>query len=449
MKKIKKLCKSMVQSVTVPVLAWCLGRLDGRRWVPVFYFFLPRQNTNVIQVLHVLHKIQVETARRIVVVSPWLFWPWDTAKDPFFTSFIKGLNPKIRYIWIPRWVERFACGFTLGLWRLLQIRDALFRPMGLNSTIRFTSYSTLDHTDILNHGSRVAVHIPKSHEHTLQRRLHDLGVSSHDWFVCVHAREHGWHRDMKADDLKLCPGFRHEEGDHRNVAIRDYFPAIDYITSRGGLVVRLGDPSMVRVKGIDGVIDYPFTEHKSLPMDLYLVSRCRFLLGCTSGVSSGFPAAFGTPLLITNFPGPVFSARFPYSNTLVLLKHMVERDSGRHLRLEEMFHPSVSTLNDSIMLEAMGYRWVSNSPEDILKATEEMLHLIESDAFDSPRSSVQELFHQYRLRALDSLWSPSEGRGNPRWSNVRTTGSRLSATFASRHFEAEGSELSAMEMIQS
>ncbi len=423
--------------MTGPALVRIMRYLDGRRWIPVFYFLLPRQNTNAIQTLHVLHNIQTKTGRTVIVISAWPFWPWDTAKDPLFNSFIRGLNPRIRYVWIPAWLQGLFYSATLQVWRLLQVQEALFRPMGLNSTVRFTSYTTLDHTDILNRGGHVAFHIPESHESVLESKLKELGVSPSDWFVCIHAREHGWLRDMGAYALKAPSEYSHNQEDHRNVDIRDYFPAIEYITAQGGKVIRMGDPSMTRVNGIDGVIDYAFSEDKNLPMDLYLVSRCRFVLGCTSGFSGSFPHAFNVPLLITNFPGPVFTARFPGSNTIVLLKHMAEKDSGRYLNLPEVFHPGIRIMNDSVKFEEMGYQWISNDPADILEAAREMLHLVETNSFDGPMTTEQELFHRYRLDALDSIWSPEEGVGKPRWSNVRSAESRISATFAARYFRRE------------
>lgn len=414
--------------------------LDSRAWVPIFYFSLPRQNTNALQTLHVLHKIQVETNRKVIVISTWPFWPWETEKDPSFTSFIYGLNPNIRYFWIPGGLERLVYRVTLQVWRFIQVHEILFRPMDLHSTIRFTGYSTLDHTDIINSGPKVSFHIPKSHKNGFEKKLEELGISPDDWFVCVHAREHGWFKETNAYQLEHPANYRHEQEDHRNVDVRDYLPAIKYITSKGGKIVRMGDPSMTRLPEINGVIDYPFTEHQSLPMDLFLVSRCHFILGCTSGFSGSFPLPFAKPLLITNFPGPVFTARFPYSNTIVMLKHMVEESNGRYLGLRETFNPDIGTMNDSLMFGDLGYQWVSNSPDDILEASKEMLKLIETDSFDAPKTIEQQLFHQYRLEAINSIWSPSTQLGNPRFSNVQSAESRISAAFAKRYFAAENLE---------
>jgi putative glycosyltransferase (TIGR04372 family) len=434
MHALKRLYKKTVGSITVPVLEGFLRLAGGLPWFPVFYFFLPRQNTFGVQFIHILNNIQVRTGRTIIVVSTWPFWPWDTAKDAGFTSFVHGLSPRIRYIWIPIWLETLLHRVIMAVWRALQIADVLIRPMGLNATIRYRPLSTIEHTDLVNEGPRISLRIPESHLTTLEEGLQDLGVAPDEWFVCVHAREQGWFKNLKAGDIQYPAGYRYEQEDYRNVDIEDYLPAIDYIKSQGGMVVRMGDPSMKRLSGIDRVIDYPFTEHRSIPMDLFLVSRCRFVLGCNSGFSSSFPTPFDTPTLVTNYGGSASTARWPYSNTLFLLQAMKLKETGRVLNLEEMFHPSVCMIQDGLRFEEMGYEWLSNTPEDILEATKEILELVNTGAFDSPRTREQEMFHQYRLNALDAIWSKSERRGHIRFSNVSSSESRISAVFAARYF---------------
>ena len=408
--------------------------------MPIFYFTLPPMNTNALQVLHVLHKIQVTTGRRVIAITPWPFWPADTAKEKFFNSFVRGLTPGIRYVWIPKRVQRFLQWTVETAARLLQTYGTIYMPVGVNSTIRYLSPSTLDHTDILNDGARVSFRTPSYHEDDMDSRLRDLGIPHDAWFVCAHAREHGWLTQINAYDLKIPANYQHEQEDHRNVDIEDYLPAIDYITGMGGLVVRMGDPSMKPMNGVPGVIDYPFTEHKSMPMDLHLVSRCRFVLGCNSGFSGSFPHPFDTPLLITNAAPIVNSARFPYSNTLFLFNDILKKDSGRRLGLPEMFTPEILTANQIIQFDSLGYKWGSNTPEEILEATKEMLQLVEANGFNSPRTPEQDLFHSYRLEAIDSLWSRSDQKGDSRYAKLRTSESRISATFASRHFAGDKPE---------
>ena len=67
-------------------------------------------------------------------------------------------------------------------------------------------------------------------------------------------------------------------------------------------------PSMQPFTEVEGVLDYPFTSKSNLMMDLYLVSKCKFVIGCESGFSTNFPVAFGTPLVVTNLTSSLITA---------------------------------------------------------------------------------------------------------------------------------------------
>lgn len=370
-------------------------------------------------------------------MTRWPFWPAATAKDEFFVSFIRGLTPGLGYIWIPVWLQVVIRNLVNLAARLALNVEGQFRPAGLNSTIRYSAGSTFEAVDILNHGERVALQIPKSHELELESQLKALGVPADAWFVCVHAREHGYAMEIKPYRHKIPPSYRHEQEDHRNVDIMDFFPAIDYIKSMGGMVVRMGDPSMTPIGTIDGVIDYPFTEYWSMPMDLYLISRCRFVLGCNSGFSWCFPHCFDKPVLVTNISCSSNTACWPYSNNIFLFMHAVENSSGRVISPKEMCHPSLAAINpdmdDTVSFDSLGYRWQPNSPDEILEAVQEMFQLTETDSFDNPRTAEQELFHLYRREILDYLWPPN-GTGIGKYAKIKSSQSRISATFAARHF---------------
>ena len=328
------------------LLRLCSKLIDGRSRLPIIQFLLmDRFNTTALEMMHALQKIQETTGRRVIVITSWPFWPESSSKDTFYVSFIKGLTPGLNLVCIPSWLQAAIRNFVSLSARLLMHVEGLSNPAGLNSTIRYRPGSIFENVDILNHGDRAVLQIPKSHVPVFESRLKDLGVSRDSWFVCVHAREHGYAKVLKPYNHKTPYSYHHEQEDHRNVDIKDFFPAIEYIKSMGGIVVRMGDPTMTPIGDIDGVIDYPFTEHWSLPMDLYLVSKSRFVLGCNSGVSWCFPHCFNKPVLATNLSCASNTACFPYSNNIFLFMHAVEKKTGRIVSPKEMCHPSLYAIN--------------------------------------------------------------------------------------------------------
>ena len=431
----RSIYKRVVRSITVPLLTRLLAFLDGKRWMPVFFLLLTRMNTNDLMLLQVLHNIQVKTGRKVFIISAWPIWPLETGKDPFIRSFITELTPKISYLWIPGWLHILIRRYTPLILRVLQVQNILNRPMGLNATFRFTDSSTMFGTDILSQGSRALLKIPKSHEHVLEGRLRQLGVGAGRWYVCVHARENGWTNYTRAYGLKNPTGYRLENDEYRNVDIKTYIPAIHHIIDMGGIVVRMGDPSMEPMDGIDGLIDYPFTPQRSLPMDLYLVANSRFVIGCEAGFTSNFPVAFGPPLLLTNLSSTAMTANWPYDNTRVLMKPVREVASGRILDLRERSQPRLLIHHTGAFRE-MGYQWLPNTPEDILEATKEMLALVESDSFGAPMTEEQEYFDGCAKEALSILIQPGTIT-NVKWSYQTDFHSRVSSTFASRYYREE------------
>ena len=436
MKILLSIYKRAVRSITVPLLTRLLVFLDGKRWMPVFFLLLTRMNTNDLMLLQVLHNIQVKTRRKVFIISAWPIWPLETGKDPFIRSFITGLTPKFSYLWIPGWLHKLILRYTPMIFRVFQVQDILNRPKGLHATFRFTDHSTMFATDILSHGGRALLKIPKSHEHVLESRLRELGVGAGRWYVCVHARDNGWTSQKRPYGLKNPSGYQLENDEYRNVDIKTYLPAIQHIIEMGGIVVRMGDPAMEPMDAIEGLIDYPFTPQRSLPMDLYLVANSRFVIGCEAGFSSNFPVAFGPPLLVTNLSVTAVTAYWPYDNTRVLMKPVEELATGRILDLQERSDPRL-VIHHTGAFRDMGYQWLPNTPEDILEATKEMMSLVEHDAFGDSMTEQQEYFDGCVKKALSVLYQPGTPNRDFKWSYQTDFHSRISSTFASRYYRDE------------
>ena len=113
-----------------------------------------------------------------------------------------------------------------------------------------------------------------------------MGVSVDDCFVCVHVRESGFRNDAG----------RRED---RNATIGNYVKAFERITERGGWVIRMGDATMTKLPEMERVILYAFTKYKSDLMDLFLIKKCGFFIGCQSGILD-IASLFQKPTLIIN-----------------------------------------------------------------------------------------------------------------------------------------------------
>lgn len=197
-----------------------------------------------------------------------------------------------------------------------------------------------------------------------RRTLAALGLGEGDWFVALHVRGTGFHREGKRSMQT-----------HRNAALEDYVPAIRAITDAGGWVIRMGDASMERLPPMNRVIDYPHTPSKSARADIALLAMARFFVGTTSGLMN-VVSSLGTPCLLVNCVSNYF--QLWNDRVLYALKPFWHRGEGRFLTLGEMVSERLRWKVFNInRLEAMGIEPRPNDPDVIEAAVREMMARME------------------------------------------------------------------------
>jgi len=192
-------------------------------------------------------------------------------------------------------------------------------------------------------------------------RLRAMGVPDGAWFVCLHARSPGFHREGKLN--------AHQS--HRNADIRTYLPAVEEVVRRGGWVIRLGDSTMPAFPKTPGVVDYARSRLKNARTDIFLCGGCRFFIGVASGISH-VPTTFGVPCVMTNWLSnalPVYGRR-----DLFVLKMLRSVADGRFVPFDSYLHPEVRVMNYSgSLISESGYEVVNNTPDELKAVVVEML----------------------------------------------------------------------------
>lgn len=202
-----------------------------------------------------------------------------------------------------------------------------------------------------------------------------MGIPMDAWFVCLHVRESGFHKDTV-----------HE----RNANILNYLLAIEEITSRGGWVVRMGDASMTKLPPMERVIDYPFTEYKSALMDVYLISQCRLYIGMMSGIYDA-AVLFQRPMIMTNMTNWMWT--YPIKECdLGVAKHIFSKKLNRFLSIREW----ILAPWDAVSFLSLGDDYVvhENTPEELRSVVKEFF-----DRGDRlQRSELQREFDALRVK---------------------------------------------------
>jgi putative glycosyltransferase (TIGR04372 family) len=195
------------------------------------------------------------------------------------------------------------------------------------------------------------------------QKLHAAGIPHGAWFVGLHVRDPGYHTHHRAFHSVL------------NAKIRDYFPAIEEITKRGGWVVRLGDPAMPPLPPMPNVLDYCHSDIRCDWMDVFLAATSRFFIGTASGVCYA-AQDYGVPCVLTNWWPP---AQRPWQpNDIFIPKRHRWLESGRYLTLAESLEEPFGYCNAiDYLWEHHGVTVQDNDAEDIRGAVLEMIERLE------------------------------------------------------------------------
>lgn len=247
------------------------------------------------------------------------------------------------------------------------------------SNIDFWAYVVAKHAEILNkkdfhkyyarHPECIAVTLgkpllpfTKELVREAEAKMKCMGVEGE--FICLHARENRvkeleWNVDLLGGTS--C----------RDCDINSYSKASLYMKNLGYQSVRMGKYEIKKCD-IPDVIDYSNDYYDEL-MDFYLLSKCKFLIGSDSGLSTsaGF---WGRPVLITNMV-PMCYGFESCPNTgfdMFIPKKFWSEKEMRYLNLYEMLDIS----NDCDIYDARYQKRKivlrDNTSDEILKATEEM-----------------------------------------------------------------------------
>lgn len=236
----------------------------------------------------------------------------------------------------------------------LRLFDVLYWP-GQKTTFFREACNVIEALWQARHGDQPLLHLDEKQIAEGRDAARAIGLPEDASFVCLHARESGYHGDAG----------------HRQRAFRidDYFQAIDAVTARGDWIVRLGDPSMAPLPPMARVIDYANSPARTPALDVYLAARCRFFIGTNSGPMF-MPHLFGRPALITNYTF-LFGAP-PLGPSSRFLPRLMTR-GGRTLRFATMMADAyMKSTHNERAFTLRGLSATDNTPQEILEAALEM-----------------------------------------------------------------------------
>lgn len=212
--------------------------------------------------------------------------------------------------------------------------------------------------------------------------LEELGIPRDAWFVGLHVRDSGYHREGA-----------HSTQKHRNAPIENYLLAIQYIVQQGGYVLRMGDPSMQPANSEKGLVEYALSKQKSDWMDVFLCAESSFFIGTTSGLTNAV-ISFNTPCMLVNCISN-FSQLWN-RNVQFIHKLCWSHAKNRYLKLKEVIDDDFRwKLMSTKTIEEEGIEVYNNDADDILLAVMDMLDPIDpASAGNREYAEVVELYNK-------------------------------------------------------
>lgn len=248
-------------------------------------------------------------------------------------------------------------------------------------------------------------------------RARALGIPVDGPLVTLHAREAGFKGSVGQTER--------DKDDIRSCRIDTYVDAIDDLVRTGRTVVRIGDPTMTPVTR-PGVVDLATSPLRDAWVELWCLLRSEFFIACQSGPYA-LAMLTNTPVLMVNVANPL--AAYPHRRKdLYILKHVVERDTGRELTLRELLRDGATHAGNLAR-----YAFVDNSSEELVQAVREMAGAVRAwPEATPPQAAYAQAIRgiQTSARSLAKLAhkgftrAPFEREG------------RIAAFFAERHMDA-------------
>lgn len=195
-----------------------------------------------------------------------------------------------------------------------------------------------------------------SEEAEARRWMAQFGWKEGDPFVCLLVR----------DSLyltKLYPEIDVSYHDYRDSDVQTYIKAIEYLTSQGVFVFRMGKVMRSRVSYChDRFVDYAFCPSRSDFLDVWLFANCNLCITSGSGPDM-ISDVFRRPMVVLNFL-PLHGL-WSWNNAIHYPKILEWKDSGKNLNLTEYLD---QTHQRTIDFELAGIK-INNLNEDQIYET--------------------------------------------------------------------------------
>ena len=172
------------------------------------------------------------------------------------------------------------------------------------------------------------------------------------------------------------PHFDAKFTEYRNYDIGEFIPSINYLTSKGYLVIRMGYNIEKLELNNDLVIDYSQTNWKSEFMDYYLGYECDFCISTGFGADS-YARLHRKPMGL--LCSSLDEIHYFLENWTYIFGHIKKKNTEGYLSLREIFENKMNDLRNIQQIEKTNFEIVKNNSEEIKELAMEVTQKFENN----------------------------------------------------------------------
>ena len=196
-----------------------------------------------------------------------------------------------------------------------------------------------------------------------EKYLKKIGIQNKKFFVFA-SRTSSFHNE--------------KEESIRNSNINDKILGVKYLVSKGYQALRMGKNEKKDLNFVNSnIIDYGASEDRSDFLDVYLESKCEFMISSSSGITE-LGTLFRKPKLIVNEHG-VHAMSVNQLRWMILLKKVKSLNTGKFITFKEIYEKKLNYINSPLKLNELGYTIIDNSRLEIENASKNFLYLVKNN----------------------------------------------------------------------
>ena len=217
-----------------------------------------------------------------------------------------------------------------------------------------------------------------------KQKLEKINLNVEKEFVCFHFRTPNYYFEKKIINDVL-----YQNRDVRNL---NYFKTVDYLSEKNIQSVLIGN-NIKENKKNKNMIYYNNSHIKNDFLDIFLLSRCKYLFGSSSGMTLA-PIIFRKKIMYIDVPHihSLYEKDSIY-NPFMLIKKFTSLKTGKYVHYSEVFEKKLSEINFIKDLNKLGYDIEDNSEEEIFNSCRELEMSFKNKRDDYFDEKKHELFN--------------------------------------------------------